>query len=267
MKKIISCFILSLSINISAHAELACLIAMNAKTGEVVAQQGESCGERLPPCSTFKVPLSLMGYETAILKDETHPEWPFTPRADGRSVEAAQQIPLTPKTWMVHSSVWFSQVLTPKIGAHRFSAFVKQFDYGNQDISGEPGKQNGLTNAWLSSSLKISPVEQLGFLRKLVNRELPVSEHAIDMTKSIIFLKTLENNWQFYGKTGTGFARHSDGTPDLNNQIAWLVGWIEKSDQAPTLFAFAVKHEKEVPAREERYEKVEHFLKEAGLLG
>ncbi|ASX27927.1 hypothetical protein BA173_03570 [Rickettsia sp. MEAM1 (Bemisia tabaci)] len=52
------------------------------------------------------------------------------------------------------------------------------FSYGNQDTSGDKGKNNGLTNAWLSSSLEISPEEQIAFLQKLAADQLPVSLKA-----------------------------------------------------------------------------------------
>ncbi len=45
------------------------------------------------------------------------------------------------------------------------------------------GKNNGLTNAWLSSSLEISPEEQIAFLQKLAADQLPVSLKAQEMTK------------------------------------------------------------------------------------
>ncbi|WP_373369869.1 penicillin-binding transpeptidase domain-containing protein, partial [Klebsiella aerogenes] len=33
----------------------------------------------------------------------------------------------------------------------------QKFEYGNQDVSGDSGKHNGLTQSWLMSSLTISP--------------------------------------------------------------------------------------------------------------
>ncbi|HBX3937445.1 TPA: hypothetical protein MH011_29220 [Klebsiella pneumoniae subsp. pneumoniae] len=43
------------------------------------------------------------------------------------------------------------------MGVDRFTEYVKKFEYGNQDVSGDSGKHNGLTQSWLMSSLTISP--------------------------------------------------------------------------------------------------------------
>ncbi|WP_410016997.1 penicillin-binding transpeptidase domain-containing protein [Pseudomonas sp. 7P_10.2_Bac1] len=50
------------------------------------------------------------------------------------------------------------------------------FGFGNADLSGDPGGSNGLDRSWISSSLKISPLEQLHFQEKIARRELHVSE-------------------------------------------------------------------------------------------
>lgn len=47
---------------------------------------------------------------------------------------------------------------------------LKQFAYGDQDISG------GVDKFWLSSTLEISPGEELAFLKKLYKTELGNSE-------------------------------------------------------------------------------------------
>ncbi|WP_281269450.1 penicillin-binding transpeptidase domain-containing protein [Candidatus Rickettsia colombianensi] len=36
-----------------------------------------NCESRYAPCSTFKIAISLMGYDDGFLIDETHPKLPF----------------------------------------------------------------------------------------------------------------------------------------------------------------------------------------------
>ena len=198
-------------------------------------------------------------------QDETHPEWAYQPRPDGIEVDKEKQIPYTPKTWMAESIVWYSQALTPKIGEANFKRFVEQFDYGNKDISGDKGKGNGLTNAWLSSSLKISPYEQLVFLRKIVNRKLPLTPHTYEMTQNILYVDDIEGGWKYYGKTGKGEEFNADGTPNMDKQFGWFVGWIQKGDHK-TVFAFNMKDAKAVPSMKERQMIAKAYLKEFGLL-
>ena len=125
----------------------------------------------------------------------------------------------------------------------RFRRYVDAFGYGNRDISGDKGKANGLTHAWLSSSLQISPVEQIGFLSKLLKRELPVSAKAHDMTLAIMPNFPLADGWTAYGKTGTGFQPLRGGTFDRSRQFGWFVGWAQKGERR-ILFARLIRDER-----------------------
>ncbi len=111
-----------------------------------------------------------MGFDAEILKDEAHSQWPFKPEYD--AFREAWKQDQTPKSWIKESCVWYSQVLTSKLGMKKFQDYVKEFKYGNQDLSGDKGKDNGLTHAWLSSSLEISPEEQVLFLEKLLENKV-----------------------------------------------------------------------------------------------
>jgi beta-lactamase class D len=136
---------------------------------------------------------------------------------------------VTPRYWLDKSVVWFSQELTKKLGMARFQSYVDAFGYGNKDLGGDPGKDNGLTNAWLRSSLKITPLEQAHFLEKLLNRKLAVSDKAYDMTYESMPKITFENGWVAAGKTGTSALSNADGTADAQKrQLGWYVGWAEK---------------------------------------
>jgi beta-lactamase class D len=86
-------------------------------------------------------------------------------------------------------------------------------------VSGEPGEHNGLTYSWLGSSLKISPVEQVAFLSKLVNHQLPVSANAYAMTDRITQLAPLPNGWEIHGKTGNA------------SGYGWFIGWATKGQR------------------------------------
>lgn len=61
---------------------------------------------------------------------------------------------------MKESCVWYSQVLTKELGMKKFQDYVTKFSYGNMDLSGDKGQKNGLTHAWVASSLRISAEEQ-----------------------------------------------------------------------------------------------------------
>ena len=226
MKKFIlplSVLVLSVS---QAWAMTGCFLVKDQ--GTVIKSEGD-CSSRYSPCSSFKIALALVGYDAGILKDANHPQWPFKEKyaAPLESWKHSQ----TPATWIQNSCVWYSQVLTSKLGMKRFQDYVNQFDYGNRDVSGDKGQNNGLTHAWLSSSLKISPEEQAIFLEKLLANTLPVSDNAHRMTKKIIYIEDLPEGWALYGKTGSGLLLCADRTQKLDIKHGWFIGWIEKCNK------------------------------------
>jgi beta-lactamase class D len=110
----------------------------------------------------------------------------------------------------------------------RFAEYTKLLNYGNQDTSGDKGMNNGLSNCWLSSSLSISPQEQIDFLNQLVANKLPVSIDAQEKTKNILYQEALLSGWKLYGKTGNGSQLDADGNKIKDRQVGWFVGFLRK---------------------------------------
>jgi len=197
-----------------AVAKTVCTLVADAATGALIHEQG-TCDRRVTPASTFKVPIALMGYDAGILANPHAPVWQF--REGYPDWVAAWKQDTDPTGWMKESVLWYSQEITRALGQERFAAYVAAFGYGNGHISGNKGKKDGLTRAWLSSSLKISPQEQVAFFRKFLARALPVSDTAYRMTAAIMTAFPLANGWTVYGKTGSGRAGEK--------AIGWFVGW------------------------------------------
>lgn len=212
-----------------AHAK-----ALESKNCFTYKKEGklESSGEcktRNPPQSTFKIAISLMGFNEGILTDENHPLVPF--RDETNESREVCRHPQTPATWMKNSCVWFSQVVTKKSGLKTFKSYVSKFDFGNHDVNGTVRKPDGLSDSWITSSLKISPEEQVLFLEKMLNSKLAVSESALKYTKSLLFQEDLEKGWKLFGKTGTGDLLDKKGKNDKTQERGWFVGWAEKGNE------------------------------------
>ena len=232
------------------------------ENGRVVKKEGD-CSTRYSPCSSFKIALALMGYDTKILKDETHPEWPYKDEYDG-FLEFWKK-PQNPKSWMKNSCVWYSQVLTLKLGMKKFSDYVKKFNYGNQDVSGDKKQNNGLTYAWLSSSLEISPEEQAVFLEKLLANNLPVRQYAQNITRNIVYIEDFPYGWKLYGKTGSGLLLNEYRTKKLDIQHGWFIGWIEKDNRKIIFVNHIVDNQKEekhggLRSKEQAKEKLKQLI-------
>ncbi len=224
-------FIAFLVINSIVFANNNCFIAK--EDGVTLKQEGQ-CAQRHAPCSTFKIAISLMGFDKGILTDKTHPEWPFQ-QGYNDWLDVWKQ-PHNPTTWIQHSCVWYSQLITQKLGMEQFKHYVQVLNYGNQDVSGDKGMNNGLVRAWLSSSLQISPQEQVEFLSGLTQDKLPVSHFSMQMTRDLLFIENLPGGWKLYGKTGSGNPFKKDGSRNMDKQLGWFVGWIER-DAHTILFA------------------------------
>jgi beta-lactamase class D len=205
----------------------ACFLLYNVKTKKIEKVYGEGrCHERTAPCSTFKIALAAMAFDSEILKDENHLlKWDGTDRGI-----ASWNRDHTAMGWMKESVVWYSQALTPKLGAEKIKSYLKKFRYGNEDFSG------GLTDAWLTpsafinsaprNSLKISAYEQLEFMKKLWTDRLPVSQRTSDLTKKLTFLEISPKGYILNGKTGSGTVAEN---PKL--RLGWFVAHLQNGDE------------------------------------
>ncbi len=192
-------------------------VLYDTKNDKYYRHNEKRCAERFSPCSTFKIPNSLIALEMGVVADEN-----FVVKWD--SLTIPRQSLAMPK-WardhdlrsaMRYSVVWYFQEVARRVGEENYRKYLKQIRYGNQDIAG------GLDKFWLSSTLKISANEQIEFLKKFHRGELGFSKRAISIDKSIIVLEqTGQYTWS--GKTGAG--------PRENGKmLGWLVGYVETKD-------------------------------------
>ncbi len=214
-------------------------LLIDGESCETVLELGSDIDERVTPCSTFKIALSLMGFDAGILEDETTPLWLF--QEGYEEFLPSWKHPQTPQSWMSNSCVWYSQLLAERLGSETFEQYLAALDYGNQDATG------GLTHAWLNSSLTISPREQIHFIHHLIHGTLPLSEHAMQMTKNLLFVEEWPLSWKLFGKTGSCSDR------------GWFVGWIENEEH---FFPFAYQGPL---GRSERILRVKQLLSEVVL--
>lgn len=216
------------AVSVSAPARAAesvrCTVILDVDTGIVIHRQG-GCDQAFYPQSTFKLPLAMMGYDKGILVDDHNPRWEYQAKFNRSERERKAT---DPTIWEKDSIVWYSQEITRRLGKQAFADYVRSFDYGNRDVAGGPGGTDGLTEAWLSSSLKISPDQQVSFLRRFITGKLPISAKAVTMTQAIVPTFAAGDGWTVHGKTGAGWLRDAKGKPDRNRPLGWFVGWAEK---------------------------------------
>jgi beta-lactamase class D len=167
--------------------------------------------QQFTPASTFKICSSLIGLETRVIKDENfvipwdsmmwqNPNW-------NKDHDL--------KTAFKNSTFWYYQELARRVSGQRMKYWLDKSQYGNEDTSG------GIDRFWLTGGLRISPEQQIDFLRRLHDNKLPFSKRSIDIVKSIMIAKdTL--GYVIRAKTGWG--------DEEKRYIGWYVGYIEKND-------------------------------------
>ncbi len=186
-------------------------------TDETRARRGEL------PASTFKIPHALIALETHVVADADKE----VIRWDGVMRDIAQwNKDHTLRSAMEFSVVPVFQQIARRIGEERMKAYVESFQYGNRDIGGAP-----VDKFWLEGNLRISPLEQVHFLRRFYRAELPVSARSLAIVKDIIPAEEA-GDATIHAKTGT-VQRH--GKPVLG----WLVGYAEKGDNV-SIFALNI---------------------------
>lgn len=217
-----------------------CFLLYDLTADKLVARSDpERCARRTSPCSTFKVALALMAFDAGLLNDETSElEWDGT-----QTSRDAWDRDQSAASWMRESVVWFSQRLTPRLGAERLDGYLESFDFGNREMSG------GLTTAWLGSSLQISPDEQLSFWQRFWREQLPVSEHAFEMTKKITRVGESDAGWTLHGKTGSGRVDTDGEDRSLELWLGWYVGHVARGDRE---YLFVVSYSDRVESVDRR---------------
>ena len=190
------------------------------KSNKLVEYKGLSKDTMLIPASTFKIPNSLIGLETGVVKDElTEIKWNGTMHQN-QAWNKDQNL----REAFQNSTVWYFQELARKIGEKHMKKFLAQFNYGNQSTGG------GIDKFWLSGDLRISPMQQLEFLKGLWNEELKVSKKTTKTMKKV-FLVEKKGESTLYAKTGWGFTDGSD--------IGWYMGVVE-NQKSTYLFVHAM---------------------------
>lgn len=204
--------------------------------------------KRTSPCSTFKIPNALIGLETGVLDGpEDVMKW------DGmkRILKSHNQVH-TLRTAMRDSVVWYFQEIARKVGPARYREYLKKLNYGNQDISG------GIDKFWLNTSLKISPLEQIEFLKNLYLEKIPFSARSIKIVKEITTLKRTKK-YELHGKTGSRWGENKEPA------LGWFVGYVTKGKN---VYIFAMNIEGRLPTFGGLFarELTEKILKSEGII-
>jgi len=164
------------------------------------------------PASTFKIVNSLIGLQTGVI-DNTQmiikwdsivrsvPEW----NKDLTMYEAFRV-----------SAVPYFQEVARRIGKEKMQFWLDTLHYGTTKI------KTRIDTFWLDNSLKITPDEELGLIKKLYFDQLPFFRPYQDTVKKLMLF---EDKPAYRLSYKTGWGQKENG-----NHLGWMVGWIEEND-------------------------------------
>jgi beta-lactamase class D len=231
------------------HKYEGSFVMLDLKNNKYTQSNPERVRERFSPASTFKIFNSLVALETGVIADEnTVIPWDGTSRGNPNWDKDTDM-----KSAFENSTVWFYQELARRVGEAQMRKYINQEKYGNMDISG------GVDQFWLNDALKISPLEQVDFLKRLYLGETGFSKRSMDITKRIM-VREAQPGYILRAKTGWGIKDNLD--------IGWFVGWMEI---AGNVYIFATQVETQFADAKvftkARIDITNNIFKELGFFG
>lgn len=224
-----------------------CFTMFDNKDGKVTVYNMQLDTMRFLPASTFKIVNSLIGLETNKITDEKMLiKWDSIKRWNDEWNKD-----LTMEQAFKASAVNYYQEVARRVGKDAMQKWLDSLHYGTQKITSQ------VDSFWLDNTLKISPDEQLGLVKRLYFDQLPFQKRSQQIVRNMM---QQESNtlYTLAYKTGWGF-------DEKGENIGWIVGWVEENKH-PYFFTLLVKNPaKDFDMRTARVNILKGILKQYGF--
>ena len=220
---------------------------LNNADGEILVYNMELDTMRFTPASTFKIVNSLIGLETGKILDENMLiKWDGVKRSN-----AEWNADMDMKQAFKVSNVGYYQEVARRIGTDTMQHWIDTLAYGNGTIG------ESIDSFWLNNTLKVSPDEQLGFMKRLYFDQLPFRK-SVQQTVRNVMLQEDNTAYKLSYKSGWGF-------DEQNNSIGWLTGWIEENRHVYFFVTLVKSKDPKVDMKAVRLAITRDILKEKGF--
>ena len=223
------------------------ILIYDSKNNRIYEHNLQRNATAIAPASTFKIFNALVALETGVVPDDVAVlTW------DGihREIDAWNHDTNLRQAFK-DSTVWFYQVLARRAGYERMQQFINKVGYGNRQI----GTAADIDHFWLQQPLQITPKEQIEFLQRLYQGDLPFSQRTINLVKDIM-VREQTPDYTLRGKTGW--------LTSTKPEVGWFVGYLE---QNKNVYFFATTLDMQKPEdAAARIEITRRSLKDLGLL-
>jgi beta-lactamase class D len=208
------------------------------------------------PASTFKIVNSLIALESGKISDEKMViKWDGVVRRYPLGDTAtAWNKDLTMEEAFKASAVPYYQEVARRIGKDTMQFWIDTLGYGTRYQKPTIGK---IDTFWLDNSVKVTPDEQLGLVKKLYFDQLPFQKRSMRIVKEVMAMEK-NSNYTLAYKTGWGFRENG-------NSLGWMIGWIVEN-QHPYFFALNIEGAHDLPMPEVRMKMLRGILKQLGFL-
>ena len=191
-------------------------VAFDAKADRITLFDRERAARRYIPASTFKIPNTLIAFETGAVMG---PDEMFRYDGKPRAVKVWER-DMTLREAITASNVPVYQEIARRVGRERYVSWIEKLGYGNRRIG------EAVDTFWLKGPLEISAIEQVQFLAKLAAGQFPASAKAQSMVRDLIQIE-VKGHRTLFAKTG------------WDGRLGWWVGWVEDG-QRVTAFALNI---------------------------
>jgi beta-lactamase class D len=195
------------------------LVLSRNRHNETLVEAGPGqCQQALSPCSTFKLPNTLIGLQSGVVSGpDDVKKW------DGKEhSRAVSNKDHSLQTAISDSIPWYFRAVARDVGAEEMTDWLGQLEYGNQDISA------GIDRFWLGSSLKINAHGQLSLLKGLWHGTLPFNPDYQQQLRDMLVLDSSLDGI-LHGKTGSCLGAENQQPPDHG----WFIGWVDWNETSP----------------------------------
>lgn len=196
-----------------------CFAIMNNATGQfTIYNLARYRDSSYSPASTFKIINSLIGLQTGVISGDS-----MVVKWDG----VTRSIPEWNKDLTMYeafrvSAVPYYQEVARRIGKDTMQRWLDSLKYGLRTEKDTFKLRSAVDSFWLDNSVKVTPDEQLGIVKRLYFNQLPFY-HPYQETVKRAMLQESNTKYRLGYKTGLGMT-------EQGHPMGWMVGWIEENN-------------------------------------
>lgn len=232
-------------------------LAHDLETGARYVLDGSDLESRHAPWSTFKIPNLIIALESGFTPDlDTVRPWDQQTRPPSSWWPQAWRQEQSLRTAFQRSAVWYFRDVAQHVGAPAYREQLTAWDYGDANAP------DGSDSFWLAGGLEISVEEQVSFLTRLMTGDLRVQETLLTALADASLAQQIDE-YALHGKTGGGTVIPGDFSGPFDG---WYVGFVERQDALPIIFALHTEGPSWDSIREFRQSFATRLLVDTALL-